>query len=96
MGANPDLHVAYQVSIDREQQLNTWGGYGWGGTGSITTSTVNVGTLVVDFFDPAANKLIWRGQGTKTLNPNSNPEKNQERLEKGVKKVLKNFPPKSK
>jgi len=98
-GDNPDLDVAYQVSIDKETQLDTWGmggGWGFGGTATTTSSTVNVGTLVIDFFDPAAKKLIWRGQGTKTLNPSNNPQKNQERLEKGVKKILKNFPPNSK
>lgn len=95
-GDNPDLDVAYQVTIDKETQLDTWGtsgAWGFSGTMTTTTSTVNVGTLVIDFFDPAAKKLIWRGQGTKTLNPSKDPQKNQERLEKGVKKILKNFPP---
>ncbi len=90
------MDVAYQVSIDKETQLDTWGasgGWRFGGTATTTTSTVNVGTLVIDFFDPAAKKLIWRGQGTKTLDPINNPKKNQERLEKAVKKILKNYPP---
>jgi hypothetical protein len=95
-GDNPDLDVGYQVSIDQEKQLDAWGmggGYRFGGMGQAITSTINIGTLVVDFYDPTARKLVWRGQGTKTLNPSKNPQKNQERLEKSVAKILKNFPP---
>jgi len=97
-GDNADLNVAYQISIDKEKQLNSFGGWGvWGGgMGTITTSTINNGTLAIDFYNPAAKMLVWRGQGTKTLDPSSKPEKNQERLQKAVAKILKNFPPKQK
>jgi hypothetical protein len=41
---------------------------GWG-MQTMTTSTVNIGTLVIDLYDPARKMLVWRGQGTKTLDP---------------------------
>jgi hypothetical protein len=94
---NADVNVAYQISIDKEKQLNSFGGFrGWGGMQTMTTSTIDNGTLAIDFYNPNAKMLVWRGQGTKTLDPSSNPEKNQERLQKSVAKILKNYPPKQK
>lgn len=66
---------------------------GSGGVGSATQSTINVGTLGIDFFDPATKSLVWRGQGTKTIDPSGNAQKNMERLQKSIAKILKNFPP---
>src|SRR5262249_8054659 len=94
------VYVAYQVATQQQKQLNwynTGGGWGWGGgMGSATTSTVEVGTLAIDFYDPSTKHMIWRGVGTKTLDPSSNAEKNMERLNKAVDKILKEFPPKKK
>ena len=67
-----------------------------GGFGQATTSTIDVGTLVVDMYDPTLKQLIWRGTATKTLNPSSNPDKNYKNLEHAVSKWLKVFPPKIK
>jgi len=97
---NADLYVAYQVSVNQEKQWDAYGmGGGWrlgGGMVSATSSTIQVGTLGVDFYDPAAKQLEWRGQATKTLDPSSDPQKNQKKLNQAVAKLLKNFPPKSK
>jgi hypothetical protein len=94
-GDKPDLYVGYQCAIDQERQWNAWGtGRGLGmGMGSATSSTISNGTLALDFYDPASQDLVWRGQATKTLNPSGNQEKNMEKLNKAVAKLLKNFPP---
>ena len=103
----PDLLLGYQLAIDREKQINGfgngWGGFGgWGGWGpwggglesfSATTSTINIGTFVLGMYDPAAKKLIWIGAAQHTLEPSKKQEKNQERLNKGAQKLLKDFPP---
>ena len=56
-----------------------WGG-GWGGFNSATvtghTSTIPVGTLLVDLYDPARKQLVWRGDGTKTVDLKKDPDKN--------------------
>ncbi len=94
-----DLSVGTQVSITQQKQWNAYGGGGlrWGGgMGTATSSTIQIGTLGLDFYDSAAKQLVWRGQATKTLNPSKDPQKNQERLNKAVAKLLKDFPPKSK
>ncbi len=103
---NADLLIGYQVAVDQEKQLSTFGyggwgyGYGWGrgmgGTATTTVSTINVGTLDLDMYDPAGHQLVWRGSATKTLNPSKNPDKNQRNIQKAMNKLLKNYPPKAK
>ena len=92
-----DMYVGYQVSVSREKEWNaygTGGGWGWGGgMATATSSTIAVGTVALDFYDPATKQLIWRGQATKTLDPSSNQEKNQKNLDKAMEKLLKHFPP---
>ena len=93
-----DLFVAYQVAVDQEKQWNAYGmGGGWrmgGGMGTATQSTINVGSLVLDMYDPSTKQLVWTGTATKTLDPSSKQSKNEERLNKAMAKLLKNFPPK--
>jgi len=93
-----DLYVAYQVSITQQEQWNAYGtGGGWrfgGGMATVTSTTIQIGTLGLDFYDPSPQQLLWRGQASKTLNPSKDPKKNQKRLNKAVAKLLKNFPPK--
>lgn len=69
------------------------GGLRWGGMATATSSTINVGTMVLDFYDPAAKQLVWTGRATKTLDPSKSQEKNQKNLDKAMSKLLKNFPP---
>jgi len=96
-----DIVLGYQLAIDREKQINGfadgWGGWGpWGGglnSLSATTSTINVGTFVLGMYDPVAKKLVWIGAAQHALEPSKKPEKNQERLNKGAQKLLKDFPP---
>jgi hypothetical protein len=93
-----NLYVGYQVSVTQQREWSAYGmggGVGWGGgMATATSSTIQVGTLGLDFYDPGPKQLIWRGQATKTLNPSKDPQKNQERLNKAVAKLLKDFPPK--
>lgn len=64
-----------------------------GGMGSATSSTISNGTLAVDFYDPTSKQLIWRGSAEQTLNPSGNQQKDMQKLNKAVAKLLKNFPP---
>ena len=57
------------------------------------TSTIAVGTLLIDLYDPATKQLVWRGDGTKTIDIKKNPDKNYRNLQKAVAKLLKNYPP---
>ncbi len=98
-----DLYVGYQVAVTQQKEWNAYGmgggprwggGFGGGGMATATSSTISVGTLAVDFYDPNPKQLVWRGTATKTLNPSKDPQKNQNNLNKAVAKLLKDFPPK--
>jgi Domain of unknown function (DUF4136) len=102
-----DLQVAYHAIVQEEKSINLsafgngggpwgWGG-GWGGfsSGSVTgqTSTIPVGTLLIDLYDPARKQLVWRGDGTKTIDIKKDPDKNYRNLQKAMAKLFKNYPP---
>jgi len=92
-----DLYVGYQIAVDQEKQWNAYGmggGVRWGGMANATSSTINVGTLVIDMYDPGTKQLVWTGNATKTIDPSGNQEKNQKNLDKAMAKLLKNYPPK--
>jgi hypothetical protein len=76
------------------------GGWGWrrfggGGFGDSTTTEQDykVGTLVIDLYDTNTKQLIWRGSAQDTLSDKAT--KNEEKLDKGVAKMFKAFPPSS-
>ena len=97
-GETADLFIGYQVSIDQEKQWNAYGmggGMRWGGgMATAQASTISIGTLVLDMYDPSNKQLVWTGRATKTLDPGANQQKKQKNLDKAVQKLLKSYPPK--
>jgi Domain of unknown function (DUF4136) len=95
-----DLYVGYQIAVDQEKQWNAYGmgGFRWGGGGMATAqqSTISIGSLVLDMYQPGTKELVWTGTATKTIEPSSNQEKNQKNLDKAMAKLLKNYPPPAK
>ena len=73
-----------------------YGGYYGGGMTTSTTSTIRIGSLVLDMYDAAAKKLVWRGIASKQIDEKAKPEKRIKNLDKGTAKMLKNYPPKMK
>lgn len=105
-GSDADLYLVYQAAVSAEKQWNAYssgGGYwgyggwrGWGGgmeTTTVTSETIRVGTLNLDFYDVATKKQVWRGEASKTLKMEKKPEKVQKNLNKAMAKLLKNYPP---
>jgi hypothetical protein len=95
-----DLYVGYQIAVDQQKQWNAYGmggGLRWGGgMATASSSTIDIGTLALDMYDPSTKQLVWTGKATKTIEPSSNQEKNQKNLDKAMAKLLKNYPPKQK
>ena len=92
-----DLYIGYETAIDQETQWDVFGSRAFGmGTGSWTSSTISVGTLVLDMYDPGTKQLVWTGSATKTIDPSSNHEKHMKKLDKAMAKLLKNYPPSQK
>ncbi len=98
---NGNLQIAYHAAIREEKSIDLngmgWGGRGYGGWGdgsvSGQTSTIPIGTLVIDVYDPAIKQLIWRGQASKTIDLKKDPDKNYKNLQKAMTKLFKNYPP---
>lgn len=105
-----DLLIDYQIALTQERQWNAsgsgwgggpaWGGLGPWGMGSLSgtasSSTIQIGTLILAIYDPAAKQLVWIGAATKTVDPGKNQEKNRKTLDKATQKLLKDYPPKQK
>ena len=93
----PDIYVTYHLTSKQEYRLSTtgygYGGYGvgwgrWGGgtvSATTTATTYTKGTLIIDAYDAAEKKLIWRGTGTVTVA--SKPEKQTRQIEKILDKL---------
>ena len=103
-----DLMIGYHAVLHEEKgiNLNAWGtgggpwGGGWGpwggwngGTVTGQTSTMPVGILLIDLYDPAKKQLIWRGDASKTIDLKKDPDKNYKNLQKAMAKLFKNYPP---
>ena len=72
-----------------------YGGYGYGGYGpGMTSSTTTAhnyteGTLIIDAYDGAEKKMIWRATGTVTVK--DQPEKQIKQVEKILTKIGKKW-----
>jgi hypothetical protein len=64
-----------------------------GGITTGETSTIYIGQISLDMYDPAQKQLVWRGSASKSLNTTAKPEKQKKNLDKAMAKLLKNFPP---
>jgi len=110
--ADPDVYVIYYADEDQQVVIDTthhgygygggmyWDPYWGGGMGmGMGSSTSRVrkykeGTLLLDMYDASKKELIWRGSITGTLS--DNPRENEKKVNKGLAKLFKKFPPKQK
>lgn len=94
--SDPDIYVTYGITTQKNAVYNTtgfgYGGFGlgwrgWGGmaTSTTTESTYTEGTLIIDAYDSADKKMVWRGTGTVTVK--AKPEKVTEQIDSIVSKL---------
>jgi hypothetical protein len=105
--SDPDCHIALlgglDVQVSADAFTTTQYGYSWGGGtvgyeslsswGLAAATEVPIGTLVVDVVDAKSNLGIWRGALRQPLEV-GDIERNLERVEKAVEKLMGRFPPK--
>lgn len=102
--SDPHVYVNFYGKVSEQVVLNTMHlGYSWGpswrwstaGLGHTTTtvSTYDRGTLVIDVWEASEKDLVWRGTIEKTLS--NNPEKTNHRLNQGIERAFRSFPPSS-
>ena len=109
LDGTPDFYVNYHLSTEQRLDVRTmnrgymggphrggWGGAGWGGVGWTETyvDQYEEGTLVIDFVDAPARRLVWRGSGTRRLSRDPQPDRVTKRVDEAVEEVLGQFPPK--
>jgi hypothetical protein len=91
-----DLVVTYQTAVEREKQWDIFADGAFrcgGGMAAATSSVIEPGTIVLDFYDLGAKQLVWQGQATNVLDTNGNQAKAQKNIDKAMRKLLKDFPP---
>jgi hypothetical protein len=96
-----DLLLTYYLGLDSELRIETvaygaaspWGYGYWGGSsyGYTQVRQYTEGTLVLDIVDARTHQLVWTGRLEKTIQSANPPG---DRIERAVKKLLKDFPPK--
>lgn len=97
-----DLSVAYQVALSNTEKWKSYNEWTSAVLVDVVPATggtviINKGTLVLDMYDTAAEKLVWTGSVTKTIDTSDAPatlEKKQKIVQKAVQALLKNYPPK--
>ena len=102
--AEADFLVAYFVEHQRKLSSGSVSmgvgrsSYGrHGGVGYSTgASEYDQAILTLDVINPAGEKMIWRGVGTRATYEGSNPQKSTQIVNEAVAKILKKFPPKKK
>jgi hypothetical protein len=89
--ANPNVYVATHVTTRQVPQVIADGFGPWGLGGVTSLQSYTEGTLVVDLYDANTKKMVWRGVAKSTVS--SKPEKNTEKIDKGVAKMFERYPP---
>lgn len=100
---DPDVYVAYYTADRGDLRLVlseleytygsdfSLGSYWEGGVGNRTSSsfTFREGTLIIDVWDAKEKRLVWRGMATAAVS--KNPDKNDKKIAKAIKKITKNW-----
>lgn len=107
---NPQQYVAFYRGLAPLDWHRSWGGGGFS-DGVTALRQIHGGTLIVDIYDGATGKLVWRGiaaggesaavgdrpgQGKMGFDPTTPKEKtNQDNIDREVKTMFADYPPKS-
>jgi hypothetical protein len=92
-----DLVIDYRTAVQQEKQFDGFGiGPRWNGSVRVNSSTIEIGKIVIDMFDPARSQLVWRGEASKTLDVKKDADKNYRNLQKAMAKLFKSYPPATK
>ena len=102
-GQNPDLLVRYWANPETQVDvavMGNWGPYGpyigndWASVyNAVTSSSRNLGTLILDMIDPKAKALVWRVYLVRKM---SDPDKDPKKAEDEFTESFKSFPPSDK
>lgn len=87
---NSREYAKFYSTLAAYQTNRSWGGGGFD-NGMRSPNRIHTGTLIVDFYSQATDKLMWRGMATE---PSGVTEKKKEdTIDKTVASMFKHFPP---
>jgi hypothetical protein len=95
----PDFYVGTAIYVQQKLDVYTINSYyGWGyrwdaGFPETRVAEYDEGELVIDVADAKARKLVWRGSGSKRIDPEPSPERVTENVNRAVEEILADFPP---
>jgi hypothetical protein len=104
---DPDFLAYPHAGTQEKTDVQSWGGYGYGGWwgagpyrggyggGGIDVTQYTEATVFVDMVDNKSQQLFWRGTGTGVINPPSSPEESTEKVNDAISQILADFPPKA-
>ena len=100
--ARADFLVAYHTAVQRKIDVDSVyrgygygaGAWGWGAGHETVVYEYDQGTLLLDFLDPKAHRLLWRGSASAVVSEHSTPEQRTALIHEAVAKLLDRFPPK--
>jgi hypothetical protein len=94
-----DMHVKAQQKVDATATSTGYGGpwrYGYGGGFSTTRIDYNEyieGTLFINLVDAAAQRIVWQGRATKTIDEDASAQKREQNINYAVKQIFSKYPP---
>lgn len=91
---NPDIRVSYLVGIKGTSGLINWDMDYLAQMQHAEVYKSRGGVVIIDFVDARSGELIWRGTGTGAANVDPTPDMVKENVNKAVKKILGQYPPK--
>ena len=103
--SSPDHWVVTHTTATMESRIDvsafgygggwSWNGwYSWGPSADVRIRDTTTGMLLVDVLDGAKATLIWRGIASDTIRDLPDPDKLAKTIDKAVKKMFQDFPPK--
>jgi hypothetical protein len=106
---NPDVWIDLHVKAEEKMEATAtssgmgmgygggyYGRYGYGGGFATTHIDYNKyveGTLFVDMVDRAAQKIMWQGRATKTIDEDATPQKREQNINYAIKQIFAKYPP---
>lgn len=100
-----DMYVTFFVTTENRTDVHTYNtGFGYGrcwdawrcaawASPEVSVQNYTVGTLFIDFIDPASEKLQWRGTTSTRLPSNPSQDRRDELAERVVHAIIAQFPP---
>ena len=95
-----DVYLVYYTDAKELQEIqqtlygraDVWADYAVGG--SVTTTEVTEGHLIIDMIDGGTKKLVFRGMAENSRRDDASQEQLNETVEKAVEKIFDKYPPK--